>query len=98
MLVSHEASGILPSPRLLLPGQTPASGRREHTPAWDGTGTDRFWLEVLDKKGGNVIDDMSTASPATDHATEILGGNIVVPHGSGGKKRWFAANNDASVE
>jgi hypothetical protein len=45
-----------------------------------GTAVDRFWIEVLDKDN-LVIPVMSMDPPAKDEATDILGGNIVVPHG-----------------
>ncbi len=44
-----------------------------------GTGTDGFWIEVRDKDR-NLVSGMSMASPATNNAEELRGGNIVVPH------------------
>jgi VCBS repeat-containing protein len=53
-----------------------------------GTGIDRFWIQVRDKDGV-AIEAMSMAEPAVDNATEINGGNVVVPHGGGGKRNPF---------
>ena len=50
-----------------------------------GTGIDRFWIEVKDKNR-NVISVSSMAREATDNAVELQGGNIVVPHVTGGGK------------
>jgi hypothetical protein len=36
-----------------------------------------------------AIEAMSMAEPAVDNATEINGGNVVVPHGGGGKKNPY---------
>jgi len=47
-----------------------------------GNGTDRIWIENRSKEGA-TIPAMSLPSAASDHAIQISGGNIVVPHGSG---------------
>jgi hypothetical protein len=44
-----------------------------------GNGTDRVWVEVLDKDR-NILGEMSLPREAYDNAVEIRGGNIVVPH------------------
>jgi hypothetical protein len=44
-----------------------------------GTGTDRAWIEVLDKDG-NVVVVMSIGRPATANAVWLGGGNVAVPH------------------
>ena len=49
-----------------------------------GTGVDRFWIEVRDKDN-NVVSAMSMSSPAPDNTTLLNGGNIVVPHETGGR-------------
>ena len=46
-----------------------------------GTGTDRFWLEVVDKDR-QVVADLSMDAPADANARDLSGGNIVVPHRS----------------
>jgi PKD repeat protein len=43
-----------------------------------GAGSDRFWIEVMDK-GGNPV-ALSFDRPADGNAVELGGGNIVVPH------------------
>jgi hypothetical protein len=43
-----------------------------------GEGTDRFWIEVMDKQGEPV--PLSISRDAQTNAEEIGGGNIVVPH------------------
>ncbi|HDL20519.1 MAG TPA: tandem-95 repeat protein [Nitrospirae bacterium] len=40
---------------------------------------DRFWIELVDQDG-NVINNISMASPASDNTEELQGGNIFVPH------------------
>jgi CshA-type fibril repeat protein len=45
-----------------------------------GNGTDRIWIENRSKDGA-PIPAMSLPSAAADHAMQINGGNIVVPHG-----------------
>jgi len=45
-----------------------------------GTGVDRFWIEVKDKKQ-DVVPVMSMDREATDNAVELQGGNIAIPHG-----------------
>jgi hypothetical protein len=50
-----------------------------------GAGVDKFWLEVLDR-GGNPV-TLSMGQKAVDNAVVLQGGNIVVPHGGGGKGR-----------
>jgi hypothetical protein len=45
----------------------------------NGSGNDRFWIEVRDKDG-NLVGGMSLVSPATSKAEQLNGGNIVVPH------------------
>jgi PKD repeat protein len=44
-----------------------------------GRGTDRFWIEVHDKND-EVIGVLSMERYALEHAAEIEGGNIAVPH------------------
>jgi CshA-type fibril repeat protein len=51
-----------------------------------GNGTDRIWIENRSKDGA-PIPAMSLPSAAADHAMQINGGNIVVPHGSSGGGR-----------
>ncbi len=51
-----------------------------------GTGVDRFWIEVRDKDR-NVVGDMSMNHEATENAQQLQGGNIAVPHGTGGGKK-----------
>lgn len=46
-----------------------------------GIGTDRFWIEVLDRDS-NVVAVMSMDRDATDNAVELGGGNVAVPHQS----------------
>ncbi len=41
--------------------------------------TDRFWIELVDQDG-NVINDISMASPASDNTEELQGGDIIVPY------------------
>ena len=47
-----------------------------------GTGIDRFWIEVKDN-GRRIVPAMSMARKAADHAVELGGGNLVVPHAAG---------------
>ncbi|MCK4412024.1 MAG: VWA domain-containing protein [Candidatus Eisenbacteria sp.] len=46
-----------------------------------GAGSDRFWIQVLDRDD-EVVPDLSFAEPATVNAVTITGGNIAVPHGA----------------
>ncbi len=50
-----------------------------------GAGIDRFWLRIFDKDD-DVIVDISMDKPATTNAETIVGGNIVVPHKTGGRR------------
>ncbi|NIP92425.1 MAG: hypothetical protein GWO24_02695 [Akkermansiaceae bacterium] len=47
-------------------------------PGEPGAGSDRFWIEVLDKDDSPVA--LSMDRPADANAAELGGGNIVVPH------------------
>ena len=47
-----------------------------------GKDADRFWLTA--QRGGVVAEGLSTDGPAVDTAATLVGGNIVVPHQSGG--------------
>jgi hypothetical protein len=49
------------------------------------TGGDRFWIEVRDGDG-DVMDDSSMEQRAADHAIELGGGTIVVPHNTARSK------------
>ena len=51
-----------------------------------GTGVDRFWIQVKDRDRV-LIEAMSMEAGAIDNAEELTGGNIVAPHGSGGRKK-----------
>ena len=46
-----------------------------------GNGIDRIWIEVRDKRGVQIPQN-SMSEPAGEHAVEIQGGNIFVPHRS----------------
>jgi hypothetical protein len=48
-----------------------------------GASTDRFWIEVEDKDGNAVT--LSMDPDAVDNAVLLEGGNIVVPHSTGGQ-------------
>jgi hypothetical protein len=50
-----------------------------------GPCVDRFWIEVLDWDGNPVT--LSMDQEAADNAELLRGGNVVVPHGEGGKGR-----------
>ena len=54
-----------------------------------GDGIDRVWTQIKDKDG-LVVENMSIPAPAQDNAIDIQGGNIVVPHSTGGKKAQFS--------
>jgi hypothetical protein len=49
-----------------------------------GAGADRFWIEIRDKSGA-VIAAMSMPRDASANAQLLAGGNVVVPHGEGGR-------------
>jgi hypothetical protein len=51
-----------------------------------GTGIDRFWIQVKDRDR-LLVDAMSMRAPAFENAEELAGGNIVVPHKTGGGKK-----------
>ncbi len=51
-----------------------------------GAGSDRFWIEVIDRDG-LVVAASSMAEPAFANAETIEGGNIVVPHKTGRRGR-----------
>lgn len=51
-----------------------------------GTSVDRFWIQVKDRNRV-LIEAMSMEAGAIDNAEELTGGNIVAPHGSGGRKK-----------
>lgn len=44
-----------------------------------GSGTDRFWLETLDKEGPVVL-PLSLAEPHKSGYVLIEGGDIAIPH------------------
>lgn len=48
-----------------------------------GTGTDRFWVHFKEA----ALESVSLPNTAIDNAVNLNGGNIVVPHSSGGKRR-----------
>ena len=48
-------------------------------------GADEFWLEVLDRDGNLVT--LSLDREAVDNTELLQGGNVLVPHGGGGKGR-----------
>jgi hypothetical protein len=66
---------------------------------WDepGTGIDQFWIEVMDGDG-MVIPIMSMDGDAVGNTVGLKGGNIVVPHNSGGKKQGTAELKLFTVE
>ena len=49
-----------------------------------GKGNDRIWLQVRDELR-NIVSELSLPSPAMENTEELDGGNIVSPHGGGGK-------------
>jgi len=50
--------------------------------ATPGVGADRFWVTA--DRGGDAADGVSIAPDAVDNAVLLTGGNIVVPHQTGG--------------
>ena len=51
-----------------------------------GVDVDQFWMKLFDPDGMLIL-DLSMDEPAVDNTQTIQGGNIVVPHRSGGNVR-----------
>ncbi|NIO08799.1 MAG: hypothetical protein GTO40_12605, partial [Deltaproteobacteria bacterium] len=72
----------------LEPGWTEPEGNHEFVTYVEdrsepGSAIDRFWIEVKDKDGNNVL-NLSIGRPAEENAEMLHGGTIVVPHSGGG--------------
>ena len=68
----------------LAPGMDVAEGNHEFLVYVEDHGNnsgaaDRLWIEVRDKQSQR-IDDLSMPKDAPDHAVDLEGGNVVVPH------------------